>query len=411
MPSENLLRKYARLAVAVGTNVQKGQMLVINTTTDCSAFVRLCVEEAYAIGAKMVTVRWSDDPISHTTYVNADVETLEEIPAWQVAQLNYIMDKGAAMLSVHAPTPGLLGDVDPIKVQRANIALRTAIKDYQAYMMGDQTQWSVVSIPTTAWAVKVFPELEPSVAVDRLWDAILKAVRVEENNDPVAEWKKHNQMLANHNRILNDYNFKKLHFVSSTGTDLMLELVENHVWAGGSGYSVKGIEFNPNMPTEESFCMPYKFGVNGKVVATKPLNYQGRLIDGFWLQFKDGKVVDFDAAKEKETLKGLLEFDEGSSYLGEVALISHDSPISNSKILFLNTLFDENASCHLALGRAYPMNVKNGTEMTQEELTALGSNNSMEHEDFMFGSADMKITGITHEGLEIELFNNGNFVF
>ena len=411
MPSENLLRKYARLAVAVGTNVQKGQMLVINTTTDCSAFVRLCVEEAYAIGAKMVTVRWSDDPISHTTYVNADVETLEEIPAWQVAQLNYIMDKGAAMLSVHAPTPGLLGDVDPIKVQRANIALRTAIKDYQAYMMGDQTQWSVVSIPTTAWAVKVFPELEPSVAVDRLWDAILKAVRVEENNDPVAEWKKHNQMLANHNRILNDYNFRKLHFVSSTGTDLMLELVENHVWAGGSGYSVKGIEFNPNMPTEESFCMPYKFGVNGKVVATKPLNYQGRLIDGFWLQFKDGKVVDFDAAKEKETLKGLLEFDEGSSYLGEVALISHDSPISNSKILFLNTLFDENASCHLALGRAYPMNVKNGTEMTQEELTALGSNNSMEHEDFMFGSADMKITGITHEGLEIELFNNGNFVF
>ena len=411
MPSENLLRKYARLAVAVGTNVQKGQMLVINTTTDCSAFVRLCVEEAYAIGAKMVTVRWSDDPISHTTYVNADVETLEEIPAWQVAQLNYIMDKGAAMLSVHAPTPGLLGDVDPIKVQRANIALRTAIKDYQAYMMGDQTQWSVVSIPTTAWAVKVFPELEPAVAVDRLWDAILKAVRVEENNDPVAEWKKHNQMLANHNRILNEYNFKKLHFVSSTGTDLMLELVENHVWAGGSGYSVKGIEFNPNMPTEESFCMPYKFGVNGKVVATKPLNYQGRLIDGFWLQFKDGKVVDFDAAKEKETLKGLLEFDEGSSYLGEVALISHDSPISNSKILFLNTLFDENASCHLALGRAYPMNVKNGTEMTQEELTAIGSNNSMEHEDFMFGSADMKITGITREGLEIELFNNGNFVF
>jgi len=411
MPSENLLRKYARLAVAVGTNVQKGQMLVINTTTDCSAFVRLCVEEAYAIGAKMVQVRWSDDPISHTTYVNADVETLEEIPAWQIAQLNYIMEKGAAMLSVHAPTPGLLGDVDPIKVQRANIASRKATKDYQAYMMGDQTQWTVVSIPTTAWAVKVFPDLDPAVAVDRLWDAILKAVRVEENNDPVAEWKKHNQMLADHNRILNDYNFKKLHFVSSTGTDLMLELVENHVWAGGSGYSVKGIEFNPNMPTEESFCMPYKFGVNGKVVATKPLNYQGRLIDGFWLQFKDGKVVDFDAAKEKETLKGLLEFDEGSSYLGEVALISHDSPISNSKILFLNTLFDENASCHLALGRAYPMNVKNGTEMTQEELTALGSNNSMEHQDFMFGSADMKITGITHEGKEVELFNNGNFVF
>jgi aminopeptidase len=216
-------------------------------------------------------------------------------------------------------------------------------------------------------------------------------------------------MLA-HNKVLNDYNFKSLHFLNSLGTDLVVSLVDNHIWAGGGEESTKGVYFNPNVPTEENFTMPYKYGVNGKVVATKPLNYQGNLIEEFWLEFKDGKVVDFDAKAQKETLSNLINFDEGSSYLGEVALISHDSPISNSNILFFNTLFDENASCHLALGRAYPMNVKGGTTMTKEELLEAGSNLSMAHSDFMFGSACMNIVGTQQDGTKVQIFKNGNFV-
>jgi aminopeptidase len=411
MPSQNRLRKYARLAVNIGANVQPGQLLVLQGQTDTREFIRLCVEEAYEAGASLVNVRWNDDPTQHTTFLKAPVEALEEVPQWMVAQFDYFMEKGAALLSVASPTPGLLADVDPAKLQRANIAQRKATTKWQSHMMGNKTQWSIVAVPTVAWAKKVFPDLNDEDSVAALWEAILNAVRVHEDNDPVQEWNEHNARLSAHNKALNDYNFKTLHFKNGLGTDLYLDLVPNHIWAGGSEVAGNGVRFNPNMPTEESFSMPLKTGVYGKVVATKPLNYQGRMIDGFWLQFKDGKVVEYDAAKEKEALTNLLTLDEGSSYLGEVALISQDSPISNSNILFLNTLFDENASCHLALGRAYPMNIKGGNEMSPEELAAAGSNHSMEHQDFMFGSADMEITGITHDKNEVVVFKNGNFAF
>lgn len=410
MPSQNRLRKYATLAVSIGAHVQPGQMLVINGQTETREFVRLCVEEAYKAGASYVHVNWSDDQVAHTNYLNASVEILEVVPAWVVAQFDSYMEKGAALLSVASPTPGLLADVEPSKLQRANIGQRKALTKWQSFMMGNRTQWSIVAVPTIAWARKVFPDLNDEAAVAALWEAIFNAVRVHEDNDPVQEWKEHNARLSAHNKALNEFNFKTLHFENSLGTDLYVDLVENHIWAGGDEANTQGIRFNPNMPTEESFSMPYKFGVQGKVVATKPLNYQGRLIDGFWLEFKDGKVVKYDALKEKDALANLLSVDEGSSYLGEVALISHDSPISNSGILFLNTLFDENASCHLALGRAYPMNIKGGNDMTQEDLNAAGSNHSMEHQDFMFGSADMQIIGIQHDGKQVVLFKHGNFV-
>ena len=409
MPSQNRLRKYATLAVSIGAHVQPGQMLVINGQTETREFVRLCVEEAYKAGASYVHVNWSDDQVAHTNYLNASVEILEVVPAWVVAQFDSYMEKGAALLSVASPTPGLLADVEPSKLQRANIGQRKALTKWQSFMMGNRTQWSIVAVPTIAWARKVFPDLDDEAAVATLWEAIFNAVRVHEDNDPVQEWKEHNARLSAHNKALNEFNFKTLHFENSLGTDLFVDLVENHIWAGGDEANTQGIRFNPNMPTEESFSMPYKFGVQGKVVATKPLNYQGRLIDGFWLEFKDGKVVKYDALKEKDALANLLSVDEGSSYLGEVALISHDSPISNSGILFLNTLFDENASCHLALGRAYPMNIKGGNDMTQEDLNAAGSNHSMEHQDFMFGSADMQIIGIQHDGKQVVLFKHGNF--
>jgi aminopeptidase len=277
-------------------------------------------------------------------------------------------------------------------------------------MMGNRSQWTIVAAPNPVWAKRVFPDLEEDQAIDALWDAILQASRVTEDNDPIQEWKEHNDRLLTHNKILNDYQFDHLHFKNSLGTDITIKLVENHVWAGGGETSTKGVWFNPNIPTEENFTMPHKTGVNGKVVATKPLNYQGNLIEDFWLEFKDGQVVDYDAKKEKDALKNLIEYDEGSSYLGEIALISYDSPISNSGILFFNTLFDENASCHMALGRAYPMNIKGGTEADLEDLKAKGYNFSMAHSDFMFGSADLQITGTTKDGKKVTIFKDGDFV-
>ena len=402
------LKKYADLAVRIGVNLQKQQILLINSPVECAEFTRLLVESAYETGASYVMVRWNDDLINKTYYTYATEEVIAEIPNYVVEQFKYVVDRGAAVISISAPTPGLLKEVDPKKLQLASKVSHEHLGFYQKHLMANGSQWCVISYPTKAWAEKVFSSED---AFERLLDAILTASRVTDDNDPIAEWRKHIEDLARHNQMLNDYNFKKLHFKNSLGTDLEVELVEGHIWAGGGEVSQKGIDYCPNIPTEETFTMPHKDGVNGKVVATKPLNYQGKLIEDFYLVFKDGKVVEYDAKSEKETLKSLLELDEGSSRLGEVALISHDSPISNTGILFYNTLFDENASCHLALGNAYAMNIKDGIKMKEEELIEKGYNKSMTHVDFMFGSDDMEIVGITHTGEKVQIFKNGNFVF
>lgn len=402
------LKKYADLAVKIGVNLQKQQILLINSPVECAEFTRLLVESAYETGASYVMVRWNDDLINKTYYTYATEEVIAEIPNYVVEQFKYVVDRGAAVISISAPTPGLLKEVDPKKLQLASKVSHEHLGFYQKHLMANGSQWCVISYPTKAWAEKVFSSED---AFERLLDAILTASRVTDDNDPIAEWRKHIEDLARHNQMLNDYNFKKLHFKNSLGTDLEVELVEGHIWAGGGEVSQKGIDYCPNIPTEETFTMPHKDGVNGKVVATKPLNYQGKLIEDFYLVFKDGKVVEYDAKSEKETLKSLLELDEGSSRLGEVALISHDSPISNTGILFYNTLFDENASCHLALGNAYAMNIKDGIKMKEEELIEKGYNKCMTHVDFMFGSDDMEIVGITHTGEKVQIFKNGNFVF
>jgi len=410
MPKIELLEKYAQLSVEVGANVQKDQLVWINASTETKELARLIVKAAYKRGAKRVSVQWSDDYVSRTGFDNMTIETLEEIPSWSIEKMQYFVDQGGCVISITSPIPGLNAGVDPLKMQKASIARMKALKFYQDHMMGNHSQWSIVAAPNKVWAEKVFPNLKGEEAIEALWDAILSASRVTESNDPIAEWADHNKILLAHNKVLNDYQFKSLHFKNSLGTDLTVELVKNHVWAGGGENSTKGVYFNPNIPTEENFTMPYKFGVNGKVVATKPLNYQGNLIEDFWIEFKDGKAVNFDAKAQRESLKSLIELDEGSSYLGEVALISHDSPISNSNILFYNTLFDENASCHLALGRAYPMNVKGGTKMSSKELKDAGSNHSMAHSDFMFGSSDMQIVGTLEDNSIVVVFKNGNFV-
>lgn len=410
MISENRLSKYAKLAVQTGANLQKGQPLLINANTDTREFVRLLVEEAYKAGASTVDIRWTDEIVKHTKYTYETIEQVSDIPEFLVEQFQHYVDKGYALIGVHADTPGLLADVDPLKLQAASIASAKKLKFWREHAMGNRTQWCVISIPTVDWSEKVFTDKKGEAAVEAMWEAILSAVRVNEDNDPVEAWAKHNAILHHNNETLNKLNFKSLHFTSELGTDLVVKLVKDHVWAGGNEVSTKGVRFNPNMPTEESFSMPFKTGVNGVVYASKPLNYNGVFVKDFWLKFVDGKVVEYDALEGKETLKSLIEYDEGSCYLGEVALVNYESPISQSGILFLNTLFDENASCHLALGRAYPMNVKGGTSMSQDELDALGSNNSMEHEDFMFGTKHMNIVGRQHDGTEVQVFKDGNFV-
>ncbi|MFP4078706.1 MAG: aminopeptidase [Candidatus Izemoplasmataceae bacterium] len=409
MPTPERIKKFADLAVNIGANVQKDQTVIINASTDNNAFARSMVESAYEAGAKRVIVEWNDPYVGRLGYLNMTTETLQEVPEHIVVKYEHYVKEGACFISITSPVPGLNKDVPSAKLQKAGQARMCKLEFFQTHMMGNRAQWTIVGAPNVVWARKVFPEKEEEEAVEALWEAILNASRVTEDNDPVTDWEAHNERLARHNQILNDHQFKALHFKNSLGTDITVELVKNHVWAGGNETSTSGVVFNPNIPTEESFTMPYKYGVNGKVVATKPLNYQGNLIEDFWLEFKDGAVIDFDAKKEKDTLKSLVEFDEGSRYLGEIALIPYDSPISNTGILFFNTLFDENASCHMALGRAYPMNVEGGTEMDKEALEKVGSNQSMAHSDFMFGSPDLTVTGIKHDGGKVQIFKDGNF--
>ncbi|MFA6801407.1 MAG: aminopeptidase [Acholeplasmataceae bacterium] len=410
MPNQVLITKLAELAVKVGVNVNKGQIVVVRTSTDTVEIAREVAKQAYLAGAKQVFMEWGDEFVSRDFLLYASDDTITEILPFTIDKYHYYVDQNACFISVSSPIPGLQKDVDPSKAQKLMIASSKAIHFWREHMMGNKSQWTIIAAPNPIWAKQVFPHLSEEDAVEKLWEAIFDASRVYENSDPIAEWKKHNEMLLAHNKILNNYNFKHLHFKNSLGTDLIVELVKDHIWAGGGEHAGNGTYFNPNIPTEESFTMPYKFGTQGKVFATKPLNYQGKLIDGFWLEFKDGKVVDFGADKEEATLKSLLDTDEGSRYIGEIALISHDSPISNTNILFLNTLFDENASCHMALGRAYPMNIKGGIEATIPELEKKGYNNSMNHVDFMFGNKDMEIIGVRYDGSKVKVFENGNFV-
>jgi aminopeptidase len=411
MPTSQQIKDFARLIVEMGINVQAQQGVMINANTDTKDFVRALVEAAYQAGAKQVTVRWSDEVIQHHHFNYNSVETLQDVPAYIVQQHQYFIDQGYALISVHAETPGLMADCDPSKMQAASMATSQALKMWREHVMGNRTQWCVVSVPTPSWAHKLFPELTPEEAVETLWTHMLKAVRVDGVNDPVKIWQEHNAKLHAHNTRLNELQFKALRFKNALGTDLRVALVNQHVWAGGSETSAKGVRFNPNLPTEEAFTMPHRAGTEGRVVASKPLNYQGTLIKDFWLRFEQGKVVEYDAKQGKDALSNLLTFDEGSSRLGEVALVGNDTPISQSGLLYLNTLFDENASCHLALGRAYPMNVKGGNDMTPDALTEIGYNNSMAHVDFMFGTADLSIVGIQADGTEVPVFVNGNFVF
>ncbi len=405
-----MLEKYARLIVKTGVNIQKDQTLVIASPIECAFFTRMIAQYAYEEGARDVVVAWKDELLSKIRFLQAPEEVFEEFPEWQKDfYLSYIK-QGAAFVSIAASDPELLKDVNPGRLVKVQKASNTALKEYRERLMSNKNTWCVVSIPTKSWAQKVFPELSEDEAVAKLWDAILKTVRVD-TQDPVAAWEEHKENLKKSSDFLNSNQFQYLKYKNSLGTDLRIELPKNHIWLGGSEYTPEGLEFVANMPTEEVFTLPKKTGIQGTVVSSKPLNYNGNVIDHFSLTFKDGKIVDFTAEQGYAILKGLIETDEGSYYLGEVALVPYNSPISNSNILYFNTLFDENASCHLAIGKAYPVCIKDGENLAKKELEALGVNDSLVHVDFMIGTKDLEIIGTTAAGKEIPVFKNGDFAF
>ncbi|UOQ95190.1 aminopeptidase [Halobacillus shinanisalinarum] len=408
LPSQEQLGKYAELALQTGVNLQKDQKLMINSTVEGAPFTRVIARKAYEMGAEDVYIVWADDELTRLRYEHADVEVLKEVPDWQKDMYSYFGEKGAAILSVRSTDPDLLQGIDAGKVAAATKARSEAMTKFREFTMNDRIQWSIVSIPIPAWAQKIFPNETEETAVAKLWEQIFSIVRVDQE-EPVAAWEEHNRKLRQAREFLNKKKYSKLIY-KAPGTDLEVELPQNHIWKGGAAQTVEGnVSFNPNMPTEEVFTAPHKYGVNGQVSSTKPLNYGGNVIDNFTLTFKEGKVVDYKAEEGEETLKHLLDTDDGSRRLGELALVPHESPISQSGLIFYNTLYDENASCHLALGKAYPNNVEGGSDMNETELDQSGVNHSLSHVDFMMGSGELDIDGVLEDGSTEPVMRKGSW--
>ncbi|WP_462427485.1 aminopeptidase [Fusobacterium varium] len=407
---EKKIENYIELTIKIGVNLQKGQILVINSPVEVADFTRKVVETAYKNGAREVVVHWNDELCGKYKYMYGTEELFENYPQWQVESVMEYMRKGAAFLSIYASDPELLKNVEQSKIAKYQRARSRALKEHYDRIMNNYNQWCVVSVPTNAWAGKIFPELSKEESKEKLWRLIFSIVRADKA-DPIKEWKNHLNSLKKNMNYLNEKKFKKLIYKNSLGTNLEIGLPEGHIWTAGGETSKEGVYFVANMPTEEIFTLPKKDEVNGIVYSSKPFSYGGNLIEKFSLTFKEGKVVEFSAEKGKDTLEQLLKSDEGATYLGEVALVPYDSPISNSNTIFYNTLFDENASCHLALGQAYPICLENGSEMDESQLREKGVNISMVHEDFMIGTSDLEIIGIDYLGNETLIMKNGNFAF
>lgn len=409
MNEQSLQEKYADLVLQKGVNIQRDQALVINGPIEGADFVRIVAKRAYELGAKNVHVNWADDDLTYLKYKHASDEVIENFPDWKVQQQEGFAEDSAAFLSIHATDPDLLNGIDSKRIAAANKAAGIALKKFREYTMNDIVTWSVISIPTTAWAKKIFPDKSAEDAVQALWDTIYKMVRVDQG-DPIEVWNNHNEKLKNAFETLNNKQYDKL-ILKAPGTDLEVGLPKGHFWHGGAAVSASEIIFNPNMPTEEVYTAPHKYNVNGTVSSTKPLNYGGQLIDEFSLTFKDGKVTDFTAKSGGEALENLLDADEGARRLGEIALVPDASPISQSGLIFFNTLFDENASCHIALGKAYPTSVEGGQDMDEAALDKNGINDSMVHVDFMIGSDKMDIDGVKADGTTEAVFRSGAWAF
>ena len=401
--------EYAKLLVEVGVNIQKGQNLVISCPVDCAWFARLCAKAAYAAGCREVIMNWGDELLGREKYLHAADDVFDSVPEWRVRFSTDYARGGAAFLHIAGSDPEILKGVDQDRLVRSARSSGEAMKEYRQLQMSNAVPWSIGAIPVPSWAKKVFPGVSEEEAVNKLWDAIFTSVRVSGDGTAVQRWKEHLDTLQIRIDKLNDLRLESLHYTNSLGTDLTIRLPEDHIWGGGDGTSKAGIHFIANMPTEEIFTAPLKNGIDGVVYSAMPLVLSGDLVDKFHFVIKEGKIVEVHAEVGEAKLKAETTLDEGASYFGEVALVPYDSPIRNQELLFYNTLFDENAACHLPLGEAYSECIKGGADMSKEELKAHGLNDSITHVDFMVGTADLSITGKTHDGREVPIFVNGNF--
>lgn len=404
---EKHLEKYAELIVKIGVNVQQGQEVFVTGAVDQAALVRLVASKAYAAGASNVHVDWTDDSLSRLKYEKAADEVFTRFPEWETDKRNSFVGRGAAFISIVSSSPDLLKGIDSGRISNFQKASGQGLKEFRRAIQADKVSWTVVAAAGKQWAAKVFPEAGETEAVELLWKAIFNSVRLHAD-DPVKAWEEHNANLHSKGETLNKKHFHKLHY-TAPGTDLTVELPERHIWVAAGSTNVSNVPFMANMPTEEVFTVPLKTGVNGYVSSTKPLSYGGNIIDRFKLTFENGRIVKAEAGEGQEILQQLVDIDEGSHYLGEVALVPHESPISQSNILFYNTLFDENASNHLAIGSGYAFNIEGGKTMSPEELEANGVNASITHNDFMIGSAEMDIDGIMNDGTVVPIFRKGNW--
>ncbi len=407
---EEKLERFAEVAVKVGLNLAKGQELVISAPLEALPLVRRITEHAYKVGALLVTTFYSDDPSVLARYQYADDASFDHAPQWLADAMAAAFRGGAARMAIAGANPALLAKQDPAKVSRANIAASKANKPAMELITKHAINWSIVAAATPEWAKLVFPGLPVDEAVAKLWDAIFLASRVT-GADPVQDWKDHGKRIKQRVDLLNAKRFHSLHFKSADGsTDLTVGLADEHLWAGGGGPSGNGIFCNPNIPTEECFTTPHKDRVDGIVKASKPLSHQGTLIENITCKFEGGKIVSATATAGEDVLNRLISTDDGARRLGEVALVPHSSPISQSGVLFWNTLFDENAASHIALGQAYSTCLINGENMTNEELEKLGANSSLIHVDWMIGSGAMDVDGIAADGKAEPLMRAGEWV-
>lgn len=401
------LRAYAKLIAKKGANVQKGQVVWITAALDQPEFVEMLVKECYALGAKRVTVDWQYLPLTVLDSKHISLKELSSVEEWQKQKMQYQTDNLPVRIYLDSDDPDGLDKADQEKMAKARMAQYPIKKPY-IDAIENKYQWCIASVPSKAWAKKVFPNEKTTKALEKLWEAILTTSRAE--GDPIANWTQHNSVLHNKCKILNSLNLRSLHYTSAQGTDLTVELLPQADFLAGSETTLgKNIEFNPNIPSEEVFTTPKAGAAEGIVYSTKPLSYQGVLIENFSFEFKNGKVVKVHAQKNQAQLEQMVAMDEGAKMLGECALVPQDSPIAESNILFYNTLFDENASCHLALGRGFSNCIKDYEKYSQDDFDKMGVNNSMIHVDFMIGSDSLDIVGTTADGKQVQIFKDGRW--
>ena len=405
---KSVLRAYARLIAESGVNVQKGQEVFITAGLDQPEFVAMVVEECYRRKAKKVVVDWNYQPLTRLHVRHQSLTTMSTLDNYEAARWQHYVDTIPCRIYLESDDPDGLRGVNQEKMAKAQQKKYPIIKGYRD-QIENKYQWCIAAVPGAKWAKKLFPELRASQAVEKLWEAILHTSRVDD--DPVAAWDAHNKDLKSRCDYLNGLGIRELQYRASNGTDLRVGMIPEAQFCGGGETSLQGIFFNPNIPTEECFISPKRGVAEGIVYSSKPLSYQGQLIDRFWIRFREGKAAEWGAEENEELLTKLITMDEGSAYLGECALVPFNSPINETGILFYNTLFDENACCHLALGMGFADTIRDFEHKTLDECRALGVNDSMIHEDFMIGTADLSIDALCEDGRTVPLFRNGTWAF